>query len=130
MSFRIRPKQPVLPGTIIENIANIYFDFNEPVITEPSVLVAEFSTGMPATEPGGLVLSPVPTQSSLRLELQDPADQIAQWMILGIDGRVLERGRSSVGRLFIDVGRLFPGTYLLSIRTHAALTYQRRFVKE
>ena len=34
------------PGTVIENIANIYFDFNDPVITEPSVLVAEFSTGV------------------------------------------------------------------------------------
>ena len=35
------PVQPVK----IENIANIYFDFNPPIITEPSVLVAEFSTG-------------------------------------------------------------------------------------
>ncbi|MBK9629215.1 MAG: hypothetical protein IPO56_16370 [Flavobacteriales bacterium] len=45
VTFRIRPRTPVLPGTVIENIANIYFDFNPPVITEPSVLVAEFSTG-------------------------------------------------------------------------------------
>ncbi|MBK9629212.1 MAG: DUF11 domain-containing protein [Flavobacteriales bacterium] len=45
ISFRIRPKQPLTAGTVIENIANIYFDFNPPVITEPSVLVAEFSTG-------------------------------------------------------------------------------------
>ena len=46
VSFRIRPRLPVLPGTVIENTANIYFDFNPPVITEPSVLVAEFSTSM------------------------------------------------------------------------------------
>lgn len=35
-----------MPGEEITNAANIYFDFNEPVITEPSVLVAEFSVGM------------------------------------------------------------------------------------
>ncbi|HRH39774.1 MAG TPA: hypothetical protein PK760_15595, partial [Flavobacteriales bacterium] len=39
-SFRIRPTQPLLPGTVIENTANIFFDFNPPVITEPSVLTA------------------------------------------------------------------------------------------
>ncbi len=38
VNFRIRPHQPVAPGTTIENIANIYFDYNPPVITEPSVL--------------------------------------------------------------------------------------------
>ncbi|MBK9515002.1 MAG: SprB repeat-containing protein [Flavobacteriales bacterium] len=44
VSFRIRPYEPLLPGTTIENTANIHFDFNPPVVTEPSVLVAEFST--------------------------------------------------------------------------------------
>jgi len=38
ISFRIRPRSPLTAGTVIENIANIYFDFNPPVITEPSVL--------------------------------------------------------------------------------------------
>ena len=38
VSFRIRPKLPVVAGAVIENIANIYFDFNPPVITDPSVL--------------------------------------------------------------------------------------------
>src|SRR5690606_8518432 len=27
VSFRIKPREPVLPGTMIENFANIYFDF-------------------------------------------------------------------------------------------------------
>ncbi|MBX2981027.1 MAG: DUF11 domain-containing protein [Flavobacteriales bacterium] len=40
VTFRIRPRLPLLPGDEITNIANIYFDFNPPVITEPSVLVA------------------------------------------------------------------------------------------
>jgi hypothetical protein len=38
VGFRIRPHLPLLPGDEITNIANIYFDFNPPVITEPSVL--------------------------------------------------------------------------------------------
>jgi uncharacterized repeat protein (TIGR01451 family) len=38
VSFRIKAREPLVPGTTIENIANIYFDFNPPVITEPSIL--------------------------------------------------------------------------------------------
>ncbi len=38
VSFRIKPRDPVVPGTTIENIANIFFDFNPPVITDPSIL--------------------------------------------------------------------------------------------
>jgi hypothetical protein len=38
VSFRIGPHEGLVPGTLIENVANIYFDFNPPVITEPSVL--------------------------------------------------------------------------------------------
>ena len=45
VKLRIKPVQPVLAGSVIENVANIYFDFNDPVITDPSMLVAEFSTG-------------------------------------------------------------------------------------
>ena len=38
VSFRIRPHEGLAVGQQITNIANIYFDFNPPVITEPSVL--------------------------------------------------------------------------------------------
>lgn len=40
VSFRIRPIAGLTPGEQLVNEANIYFDYNPPVITEPSVLVA------------------------------------------------------------------------------------------
>ncbi|MEZ4756893.1 MAG: hypothetical protein R2817_08710 [Flavobacteriales bacterium] len=36
--FTVLPAQDLLPGGTVLNAANIYFDFNPPVITEPSVL--------------------------------------------------------------------------------------------
>lgn len=38
VSFRIRPRSQLAPGTQLINRANIFFDFNPPIITEPSVL--------------------------------------------------------------------------------------------
>ncbi len=60
VSFRIKPIQPLLSGTQIENIANIYFDFNDPVITEPSVLVAEFSTAVVERDERARAITPAP----------------------------------------------------------------------
>jgi len=120
------PVQPVE----IENTASIFFDFNPPIITEPSVLVAEFSTGLEAMELGGLIVFPVPVQRTLSIYLQDPADQVAEWMVMSVDGRVLEQGSNAAGRSFIDVGRLSAGTYLFWLRTQAGTVHQRRFVKE
>ncbi|MBK6831765.1 MAG: hypothetical protein IPG92_13940 [Flavobacteriales bacterium] len=60
VTFRIWPQLALLPGTVIENIANIYFDFNPPVITEPSALVAEFSTDVSDADSRIGLLSPNP----------------------------------------------------------------------
>lgn len=38
VGFRIKPHQGLAPGTLITNKANIFFDFNPPVITDPCVL--------------------------------------------------------------------------------------------
>ena len=38
VSFRIKPRSPLSAGAQIINRANIFFDFNPPVITDPSVL--------------------------------------------------------------------------------------------
>ncbi|HRH39110.1 MAG TPA: hypothetical protein PK760_12230, partial [Flavobacteriales bacterium] len=76
VSFRIRPHLPLLPGTELENTANIFFDFNDPVITEPSVLTAEFSTGVMATEVSKLSVSPVPARDMLHVRSQMPMSRL------------------------------------------------------
>ncbi|MCB0767294.1 MAG: hypothetical protein KDB95_08805 [Flavobacteriales bacterium] len=68
VSFRIKPRDPVIPGSVFANTANIYFDFNPPVITEPSVLTV--------VSPG-LVLSP-------RVLLGGPYDEATQRMNDGL----------------------------------------------
>ncbi len=124
VSFRIRPRQPLLPATVIENTANIYFDFNPPVITEPSVLVAEFSTGVAEVSPSGLRLSPNPAVEVLTVYLPEGAPAVL--VLLTVDGRPLQvpiTRRDDA--LQLDVRSLAPGVYLLRTETGMA-----RFVKQ
>lgn len=63
-SFRIKPREPLLLGTTIENTANIFFDHNPPVITDSSVLTV--------TSPG-VVVRP-------KVFLGGPCDETTQRM--------------------------------------------------
>ena len=124
VQFRIRPHLPIAPGTIIENIANIYFDFNPPIITDPSVLMAEFSTGINTVNVEGLQVFPNPAHDRVLLILPRGSDR--SFALHTPDGRVVEvDARPLAQGLELDVAALPPGLY--TVRTaHGSA----RFVKQ
>jgi len=109
ISFRIRPRSPLTAGTVIENIANIYFDFNPPVITEPSVLVAEFSTGVDEARDSALSVYPNPATASIAVVGED----LASVRIISLEGRVLHQERVEAAPHRMDVHFLAAGTYFM-----------------
>ncbi len=114
ISFRIRPKLPVVAGTPIENIANIYFDFNPPVITEPSVLVAEFSTGVDEAADGRINVHPNPTSEQVRITV--PSDATRTYRVFGADGREVQMpGTWSNDVLLLDASHLESGLYVIHL---------------
>jgi uncharacterized repeat protein (TIGR01451 family) len=127
VGFRIRPRLPLLPGTTIENIANIYFDFNPPVITEPSVLVAEFSTGVIGTDNAALELSPVPVSDRLNLTA---TTEIRSVRIIATDGREVGQRSIQATSGAIDVSMLRAGAYLLVATMSDGSAARKRFIKQ
>ncbi|MCB0767295.1 MAG: hypothetical protein KDB95_08810, partial [Flavobacteriales bacterium] len=114
VTFRIKAMEPVLPGTMIENIANIYFDYNEPVITEPSVLVTDFSTRIRDLDTGSrMVLAPNPTSGLVWVQLDATVDRNGSLRVLAMDGRLLLDERMTGQRTLLDLTELGPGAYLL-----------------
>ena len=129
VKFRIRPLLPLLAGTVIENVANIYFDFNPPVITEPSVLVAEFSTGVVALQaPTNVRLSPNPAKDRLYVEVV--GDPVLEYCVFAADGRTIRTGRPSGSRFYLDTSALPSGLFLLEIRNAAGTLSTTRFAKD
>jgi uncharacterized repeat protein (TIGR01451 family) len=124
VTFRIKAMEPVLPGTIIENIANIYFDYNPPIITEPSVLVAEFSTGVNKPIREALTIAPNPVSDLMVVDLTNSA--MATVVIHSSDGRIVEvPQRPTTSGLQLDVRGLANGVYVLQ---HLDRTV--RFIKQ
>ena len=110
ISFRIKPHLPIAPGTVIENIANIYFDFNPPVITEPSVLVAEFSTGV-GEVPSDRVFIVYPSPASSDLYVEVPWRATVR--LCDVSGRKVIGPLLVNGRERMELNGLARGSYLL-----------------
>ena len=127
VGFRIRPRLPLLPGDVIENIANIYFDFNPPVITEPSVLVAEFSTRVGEVSTDHLQLYPNPTTDMLRVHsVTGPIRSIA---VHDLAGRPVPlRVSNALGaEVLLDVRMLAQGQYVLRALDASGTIHHARF---
>jgi len=114
VSFRIRPHLPLLPGTAIENTANIFFDFNDPVITEPSVLTTEFSTGLGNTNgsPSEFMLQPNPASESVEVRSRK---NIGSLRLLTADGRLVQQSRVGSCTAQLDLNGLANGTYVVEL---------------
>jgi hypothetical protein len=118
-----------MPGTTLENVANIFFDFNPAVITEPSVLLAEFSTGVgrPSTGSGRqLLLFPDPVADVLNLRTSLAVPYLVE--LITSDGRVVRSGQYSSTQLILPVDDLAEGSYLCRI-TDATGRSSARFIK-
>ncbi|HRO98796.1 MAG TPA: hypothetical protein PLN54_05125 [Flavobacteriales bacterium] len=125
--FTVLPSQDLLPGGTVLNAANIYFDFNPPVITEPSVLVVEFSTSLSENDAAGILLSPVPVGDRLSMQAKHP---ITALQVLFADGRSVLRSSGPQATIAVmDVSLLPPGTYLLRASLSTGEQVHARFIK-
>jgi hypothetical protein len=127
VAFRLKPRAGLLPGDVIENIANIYFDYNPPNITEPSVLVAEFSTGVGEASTASLLLSPVPVIDQLNIV---SSIEFRSVRIVAADGREVDQRSVRASSAAFDISRLNTGAYLLIATLPDGNEVRERFIKQ
>ncbi|MCB9165057.1 MAG: T9SS type A sorting domain-containing protein [Flavobacteriales bacterium] len=63
--FSIMPSTGLMNGDDVHNEANIYFDFNVPVITDPAILTIDLTTALHTMDRPSVTAYPVPTNGSL-----------------------------------------------------------------
>ncbi|WKZ67874.1 MAG: hypothetical protein QY325_08085 [Flavobacteriales bacterium] len=112
VAFRMKPRPGLLPGDLIENAAAIFFDFNPPIITEPSVLVAEFSTGVWEERIPRIHASPSPASEWITVSADQVIDHIA---VHAADGRMVQDLAVRADRARVDVMGLRDGPFLLVV---------------
>lgn len=129
VQYKVKLKQGLSLGTQIRNTANIYFDFNPPVITNTTqnVLVAPMAIAE-LNNQLQFHIAPNPVQSVLYITLNNNLPSNTFITINDMQGRVIKqisplKGRGAGGEA-IDVSALTQGVYLLKINGQV-----QRFVK-
>lgn len=124
--FRMRPVNTLVNGAQIMNVANIYFDFNAPVITAPAIFTVDESTDIAAIAGNGFRIWPNPAQDHLVVQVDAPG---ALLHVRSSDGRSLRTVRASGTQVTVDISDLANGLYVISLEEAAGNRSARRFVK-
>jgi len=125
--FRIHPDAALQLGDSVSNSANIYFDFNEPVITAPAVFVVDQTAGVGTDITQQFRLSPNPVTDELFVSGQGLSPG-TRWTIMDAAGATVKSGRLSATTARIPVHALVPGAYVLRTVNERG-THAERFVK-
>jgi len=114
-------------GDVVENIANIFFDFNDPVITDPSIFSIDVSAGVEE----GLVDSqvrifPNPSTGSVYIESESP---INMFTVHGTDGRLILTEQGKGLKQQYHMPQLKQGMYLIKVSTPNGIVTQRLMIQ-
>jgi uncharacterized repeat protein (TIGR01451 family) len=125
-TFRIRLAEPVIPGTVIPNAADIYFDFNPPIRTPDALIITELSTGLRNPESAALYVVPNPAHDRMSVVGAPDAVRVA---VLAADGRrVLEHDLRN-GHTW-NVSALPAGLYTVQVLDAHGAVRSTRVVKQ
>jgi uncharacterized repeat protein (TIGR01451 family) len=125
VKFSMRPGTDLMPGESVGNTANIYFDFNEPVITNEAVLQVDASTSTSGIATEEFLLWPNPVGDMLMLAGGAIGSTVE---IVDVTGRSVVRSRVAMDRTVIDMRDLTSGMYILRLLNGSTIT-TRSFVK-
>lgn len=131
ITFRIKPDETLLPGTVVRNAADIFFDFNDPIRTPDAVVILAIPTAVNTVRAGRLSVHPIPARESLNVQL--PPDLTAYgYEIRSVDGRLFVDSKvtPSMDALLVPLQAVPPGTYHIIVRDAEGRGAVARFVKE
>lgn len=113
VQYRIRPAANAVPGTVVVNAADIYFDFNPPVRTNTTVITLGTNTGLPTMTGALLSVHPNPTEGTALLRFSERTAGPRTISLWTLDGALLQRFNVSGAQtqVTLDLGPYAPGLY-------------------
>ncbi|MFT3884227.1 MAG: T9SS type A sorting domain-containing protein [Flavobacteriales bacterium] len=110
--FTMAPRTDLGDGARVANTANIFFDFNAPVITEPAVFAVDASTRVTERMMPDMQVFPNPVNGLLTIAAPDAVSG-APIVLTDITGREVRRMPAAGPRTSMDLTALAPGTYMV-----------------
>lgn len=118
VKFFVKVRPDVPQGTLLQNSAAIYFDFNAPVITNTTThkvgvdFLLSRVVKVPTIVPG-LEVSPNPATDQTVVYFKDIEAKNGRLEVLDIQGRVVARQNFTGHQAVLKIGEMTPGLYLI-----------------
>lgn len=135
--YRVKPNQALVPGTLVENTAAIYFDFNAPIITNTTVnaiagplFFEENNDDESKTDIPGLAVYPNPAKDFLSMRFYNPDGLLHKASLSTSNGKTICQESTYGEATFITLKDLPSGLYLLHISNEAGLYSWKKIMVE
>jgi Secretion system C-terminal sorting domain len=118
ISYSIKPKANVVPGTVINNTAHIFFDYNAAIVTNTTfnTMVDIVGISDEENENSYFVAMPNPFASEVTIKLLNPASESHTIRISDISGRALLNSEKFNGdKIGMSLANLTSGIYLCEV---------------
>jgi len=127
--FKIKPKPGYMVGDIIPNTAQIYFDFNDPIITNTFETAFVATLTNPDFTLENLVIYPNPTSNQVVISVQNSTDTIETIRLMDVLGKVVLQKEVFQNQATLDLSKLSKGVYMVEIKTENQFTVVKKLVK-
>lgn len=129
ITFKVKPKPGYAIGDIIQNTANIYFDYNPAIVT--NTFNSEFVSALAVntfTE-NNISIYPNPAKNQVTISLDNTNEIIANVNVIDLLGKqVIRINKVNEITKSIDLTTLNTGIYFIEIETQSKLVVKRKLI--
>jgi hypothetical protein len=130
VQFTVKPVPGLQIHDEIINTAAIYFDYNEPIITNEAITTVKIlsSAGVSGTQKLDFQVYPNPSRSTIRVVF--PEHGHGRWKLHDIVGRIVQEGGYSghARELYLSVRELPSGIYVIILQAADGTTGMQKIV--
>lgn len=126
ITYRIKPKTGIALGDVMQNSAAIYFDFNQPILTN-TVTTTVGTLGIPDVAKDIFALYPNPANSYVTVKMHDAA--AAEITITDVTGKTVLKTSLDAAESNIDIAALHSGMYFITLSAEGKSSTKKLIVK-
>jgi len=112
--FKIRTKDYLTAGDVVENTASIYFDYNAPIVTNEAKTTFQTLSTAGFKSDDTISVYPNPVKDLLKIQSKNTIKSIE---LFDVQGRILQTSPESKKETTLDLSKQSKGIYFLKITT-------------
>ena len=132
VSYKIKALPNLAQGTQIKNTASIYFDFNEPIVTNTTLNTIDISLSVGDLNKGNvsITLTPNPMRDYTNISIAGATDAPIYLEVRDMAGRLVQQQISESNLLRVDRNSMASGLYVYQLKQNNVVIGKGKMIAE